>query len=245
MGIQEIEPTRTSVELEFQVQDEDLFFVRASALANCRVQLAEMVHRSDGRLLEYFTVAGTTPDDVLDAAATASAIDDARVIHTADEESLVEFVISGPCIGGTLADEEAVVREVVAVDGVGRVVAYVPDHVDVRDVVETVRECHDVDLLARRERDRPAPAFTGREFRDRLRDQLTQRQWETLRTAYASGYFDWPRGSTAEDCADALGIAQPTFAEHIRACQRKLLDALLDDAEPTPREREIRLHERG
>lgn len=229
MATQEAGPAGTSIELELQVRDRGLFFVRASGEAGCRVALAEMVHRSDGRLLEYFAVEGTAPDRVLAAAAGASAIDDARLIREDGGEALFEFVVSGPCIGGTLADAGAVVREVVAVDGVGSVLADVPPHADARQVVETVRERHDAELLARRERDRPAPEFTPREFRATLANELTERQLETLRTAYAGGYFAWPRESTAEECAGALGIAQPTFTQHLRAGQQKLLRALFDE----------------
>lgn len=227
---QTTEPAQTSIELEFQLHDRELFFVRASGDAACRVALAEMVHRSDGRLLEYFTVEGAPADRVLDAAAAASAIDDARLIRDGDGEGLFEFVVSGPCVGGTLADAGAVVRDVVAEHGVGRVVADVPSHADVRNVVETVRQRHDAELVARRERDRPAPEFTCREFRATLADQLTERQLETLRTAFAGGYFSWPRESTAEDCAQALGISQPTFTQHLRVSQEKLLAALFADS---------------
>lgn len=230
MATQEPEPAETSIELEFRVRDRELFFVRASADADCRVTLAEMVHRSDGRLLEYFTVEAAAPDRVLGAAGAAPAIDDARLIREGDRETLFEFVISGPCIGGTLADSGAVVREVFADNGVGRVVADVPPHADALRVVDTVRERHDAELNARRQRDRPAPEFTSRAFRATLADRLTERQLETLRTAYAGGYFAWPRESTAEECAEALGITQPTFTQHLRTGQEKLLEALFEDS---------------
>lgn len=232
MATQTPESARTSVELKFLVHDSELFFVHASGEASCRVVLAEMIHRSDGRLLEYFTVEGAAADTVLAAAAAASAIDDARLIREEDGESLFEFVVSGPCVGGSLADVGAVVRDVVAEDGVGNVVADVPPHADAREVIETIRERHDAELFARRERERPAPEFTSREFRAMLADRLTDRQRETLRTAYAGGYFDWPRESTAEECAEALGIAQPTFTQHLRVSQQKLLGALFDEAQP-------------
>lgn len=228
MATHDLERTERSVELAFEVRDRRLFFVRASAEASCRVTLAEMVHRSDGDLLEFFTIEGASPGAVLDAAAEATAIEDARLIRENEGESLFEFVVSGPCIGGTLADVEAIVRDVVAEDGVGRVVADVPPHADARRVVETVRARHDAELVVQRERDRSAPEFTAREFRATLADRLTDRQLETLRTAWAAGYFAWPRESTGEDCADALGIAQPTFTEHLRIGQAKVVEALFD-----------------
>jgi predicted DNA binding protein len=233
MALKEADAPASSTELQFQVRDNELFFVRASAEANCRVILVEMIHRSDGRLLEYFVVAGAPAERVLAAAAEASAIDDAEVIREDGDEALYEFVVSGPCIGGTLADAGAVVRDVVATDGIGYVVADVPPHAERRQVVQTVRERHDVELLACRTRDRPMPEFTRQEFRTTLADQLTDRQFETVRKAFANGYFTWPRESTAEECADALGISQPTFTQHIRTAQRKLFAALFDEIEET------------
>lgn len=225
------EPTGSSVELKFGVSDRELFFVHLSAEADCRVTLAEMIHRSDGQLLEFFTVEAATPDQVLGAATEAAGIGEARVVRNegTEDESLYEFVVDGPCIGGTLASEGAVVREVVAVDGVGRVVADLPPHADSRGVVEAVRERHDAELIATRERDRATPDFTCREFRATLADRLTERQLETIRVAYAGGYFSWPRESTAEECATALGISQPTFTQHLRVGEEKLLKALFDE----------------
>ncbi|MEF8783581.1 MAG: bacterio-opsin activator domain-containing protein [Haloarculaceae archaeon] len=232
MVITNTEPAGHSVELEFEVHDNDLFFVRASGEASCRVALAEMIHRSDGRLLEYFTVEGANSDHVLTAAERATSIDEARVVRNEQTEGelLYEFLVDGPCIGGTLADEGALVRDVVAVDGVGRVVADVPPHADARQVVETVQARHDTTLVATRERDRQSPDFTRHEFRATLTGRLTERQLETLLTAYQAGYFAWPRESTAETCATALDISQPTFTQHLRMSQQKLLDALFDEA---------------
>ena len=232
MAAQNADSRATGVELAFEVRDSALFFIRASRVADCRVTLAEMVHRSDGRLLEYFVVEGADAEVVRSAAADASAIDRTRIIREANDELLAEFIVSGPCIGTTLADTGAVTQTVEATDGIGRAVADVPPHTDASTVVETVGRQHDADLVARRDRDRAAPAFTCREFRAALTDRLTDRQLEAIRTAYAGGYFSWPRESSAEECAGALGITQPTFNQHLRAGQEKLVRALFD-ADPT------------
>jgi len=228
MATQKTNPRSTGVELRFEVQDPGLFFVRASRAADCRVTLAEMVHRSDGRLLEYFVVEGADAEAVRSAAADASAIDRTRIVREASDELLAEFIHSGPCIGATLADTGAVVRTVEATSGVGRAVADVPPHTDASTVAEAVCRQHDADLAARRNRDRAAPGFTNWAFRAALADQLTDRQFEAIRTAYAGGYFSWPRESSAEECASALGITQPTFNEHLRVGQEKLVRALFD-----------------
>jgi hypothetical protein len=40
-----------------------------------------------------------------------------------------------------------------------------------------------------------------------------------------AGFFEWPRDSTSEDIAAALGISQPAFAQRLRAAESKLFDA--------------------
>lgn len=47
-------------------------------------------------------------------------------------------------------------------------------------------------------------------------DELTDRQRGVLETAYRSGYFAWPRESTAEEVADSLNLASSTLHGHLR-----------------------------
>lgn len=219
-----------SVELELQTRDRGCFFVEASAAVGCRVSLEQFVHRSDGRLLEYFTVEEADPDRVLSMAEAADAIADARLVNEGVDEGLFEFIVSGVCVTTTLADTGAIARSVSADRGVGHVVADVPAHVNTRQVVERFQETHpDSELLACRDSEERVPIRTSRGACAALADRLTEKQLEVLRTAYLSGYFDWPRRSSAEECAAALGIAQPTFSQHIRAAQARLVGGLFDD----------------
>lgn len=59
------------------------------------------------------------------------------------------------------------------------------------------------------------------------RARLTDRQREVLETAFEMGYFEYPRSANATEVAEALGIGASTFAEHLAAAQRKLLEGLL------------------
>lgn len=231
MGITTSDATGSAVQLELELRDRDCFFVDASAVADCHVELEHMVNRSDDRLLEYFTVAGAAPDSVLSLVEEAAAIDEARLISRGVDGGLFEFVVSGSCVTTTLADTGAIARSVSAESGVGAILADVPGHVDVRRVVEQFRNSHPrSDLTACRTAEEPIPVQTERGVHATMADQLTDKQLEVLRTAYLSGYFAWPRRTTAEECADALGIAQPTFSQHIRVAQEKILGGLFTDS---------------
>lgn len=231
MGIAATDVTGSAVELEFELRDRDCFFVDASATADCRVALEHLVNRSDDRLLEYFTVDGAQPDTVRSLVDDAAAIDEVRLISRGVDGGLFEFVVSGPCVTTTLADTGAIARSVSAEGGVGEVVADVPAHVDVRTVVESFQGRHpESDLTACRNADAPVPVRSEHGVQATISDQLTKKQEEVLRTAYLSGYFSWPRRTTAEECADALGIAQPTFSQHIRTAEEKILGQLFQDS---------------
>jgi predicted DNA binding protein len=98
----------------------------------------------------------------------------------------------------------------------------------VREVVEAVGEAFpDSELLSKTEHERSVE--TAQEFRSTLHDRLTDRQRNTLRTAYHGGYFESPRDSTAEELAETLDISSPTLHYHLRAGQSKLLDAFFDE----------------
>lgn len=56
---------------------------------------------------------------------------------------------------------------------------------------------------------------------------LSKRQYEVAMAAVEAGYYDWPREADAEEIADKLGITHPTFLEHLRKAERKLIRAAL------------------
>lgn len=234
MGITTTDPAGSSVQLELELRDRDCFFVDASAMEDCRIELEHVVRRSDDRLLEYFTVKGASPSRVLSLVEESTAIDQARLISRGMDAGLFEFVVSGPCVTTALADTGAIARSVSAERGVGSVVADVPAHVDVSRVVDRFRERYpESDLVACRSADVPVPVRSDSGVQATMVDRLTDKQLEVLRTAYLSGYFGWPRRSTAEECAEALGIAQPTFSQHIRRAQEKIVGGLFDENSET------------
>jgi predicted DNA binding protein len=79
-----------------------------------------------------------------------------------------------------------------------------------------------------------APGSLRRSLRERLLADLTDRQQETLKRAFALGYFKRPREATAAEIADELGISQSTFSEHVREAQRRLVGRVLSDAVDEP-----------
>lgn len=220
-----------TTELEFEVVDDRSFLVVESGRADCEIVLDELVPQSNGNLLEYLSVYGGATSRVLADALEWPDVLDARLVSRREDASLLELVVTGCSLAATVADSRAIPRLVSASRGEGRVVVEVPGHTDPRRVIELFRERHpDSRLLARREQE-TGPLVSERVFRERVLRRLTDKQRETLVTAFENGYFDRPRETTAADCAEALGISQSTFSQHLRVALDKVLGALLDEAQ--------------
>ena len=221
----------TVVRLSFACTDDRAVFVGLSSALDCSFALTGLVPGENGSLLAFVWLEGASPDDVFGRAREADAIDSARLIRSGEDGALLEFVLTGGSPALTLVECGGSLTELTATAGRGSLTAeFVPD-VDVREVVESVEAAFpDSEMVTKREVERSVKTDT--EFRQTLSDTLTDKQRSALRAAYHSGYFDWPRGSTAEELAESLGVSSPTFHSHLRRAQRKLLATFLEDGEP-------------
>lgn len=116
------------------------------------------------------------------------------------------------------------VDDVRAVDGRLRVQFRVRSNERLREVIAAAREAAaDVRLAY--------VVSAGAERSDAVlvdRGELTDRQRETLETAYETGYFAHPREANAQTVAAELGVSPATFREHLAAAQAKLFGTVLD-----------------
>ncbi|MFA1609631.1 bacterio-opsin activator domain-containing protein [Halobellus rubicundus] len=220
----------TVVELDFRCPAASSFVADLSGALDCRVELSGAVPVGDGSLLYYLVTRGAGADPVLSHADAADAVADTRLIEDYGDGAAVEVVVTdAPALA--LVDRGARVRSLVAEDGAATLTGEIPGDADVRAAVDAVTDAYPgVSLSAKRQEDRPVETDVG--FRERLADRLSDRQATVLRAAYHSGYFEWPRGSTAEELADSLEVSSPTLHNHLRKAQQKLLTAFFDDAAP-------------
>ncbi|MFC7057358.1 helix-turn-helix domain-containing protein [Halovenus salina] len=129
-----------------------------------------------------------------------------------------------PC--ETLGEYDCPIHRYVAEDGTLTLVFHAPEFETLQAIMDSFREEYppvDVQRLLQ-------PPLEGSP-EDRVfvnRGKLTDRQREVLKVAFEMGYFRRPKGANATEIADALGIAQSTFTEHLVAAQRKLLTDILE-----------------
>ncbi|NHN47294.1 PAS domain S-box protein [Halostella sp. JP-L12] len=214
------------VELEFRLRDPDLVLARAVSEGGGRFEFEGVVpDEGHGRL--FFTVSGMDPEAVAEHVDPTPEIDDLRLVAERGDRYLYEMALTDRSLVRTLIDHGAVPREITADGDEVRLVVDLSEDADVRGFAEMMQSRYqDVELVGRRERERPVQ--TRDSFLAEVSDRLTARQEEVLRTAYLSGFFETPRDRTGGEIAESLGVSQPTFNNHLRAAQRKLFTLLFE-----------------
>ncbi|MFB6135157.1 MAG: bacterio-opsin activator domain-containing protein [Halobacteriaceae archaeon] len=217
----------SAVELEFRVGDLSrplLGFVDGSLGA---FELESVVQRADGHLHVFFTVEDAAPDAVREAAAASPVVLDSHVVTATETSGVYECALADASPLPRIVDRGVNLHTLRVEDGAASVGLRVPETADVRDFVEAFEEAYgEVDLVSRREVDRPV--MSAEEFRNTVRDRLSERQGEVIETAYFSGFFEWPRDCSGQEVAEILGVTQPTVTRHIRAGERELFGLLYD-----------------
>ena len=212
-----------AVELEFSFASP---LADLSAAFDCRCEhLGSVADTADGYAYEVRVTHG-------DFDAIRSFLDDypevrrCRRVDRRDGACLIEVTVEG-APPQLLAEAGFSLVSLYAVDGDTRLIAKVPGDEDVTRVLSALSDhWDDVRLVAKRQTPTSDAdlAFPSDDVTD-----LTERQRSVLETAYDQGYYDWPRGHTAEEIAESLDIASATLHQHLRAAEHALVSSFVDD----------------
>lgn len=216
----------TVVELEFDSRDDADPVAALSGDLDCRVSLSGMAPAGDD-VVCFLAVEDADAAAVLAFADNHAAVRDSRLVEDHGGSALVEVVVTdGPV--PVVVEHGGRVTDLSATGGLATLTVDIAPDADVREVVDGVTDRFPgASLTAKREVERSVETTEG--FREGLADRLTDRQEAVLRAAYHGGYYEWPRGSTAEELADALDVASPTLHNHLRKAQQKLLTAFFGE----------------
>lgn len=202
---------------EFRIRGEDCPLADASRAADATVDVAPPLLRDDGNVLLRFS---SPANDEL--AATLDADDRIRYLY----RGVADDRYSYRC----LSLERSVVHELVSAGFVVESLRYergdailtgaVVGQEILQAVMETAGETVGVEL------ERVYSLGPGEDTTVAERWDLTPAQTEALRTAADMGYFTVPRGVTATEVADAIGISKSAFLERLRRGQGALFAQL-------------------
>ena len=220
----------TVVEVEFEVADPQYPLVALSADTGCEVELVQLLPRSSDEYTVFHRVTGCSPETILEVLDDYRGIE-ARVVSDTDDDAIVEARISeaGEFFTVTLTDAGAIPTELSSREGTARIVAEIPSIHSASDVISRFQETYpEVEIVARRQKSYSVPLFRQQELYETVIGVLTPRQHEALLLAYMNGFYEWPRETTGEELAAEMGVSPPTFHEHLRSAERKLLSLVFN-----------------
>ncbi|MFD1643010.1 bacterio-opsin activator domain-containing protein [Halohasta litorea] len=201
-------------------------FGQLPSATDWRIEITQTV-ATDGNYVMYGTTSAAEIDTIT---AVFEPLDDAdlTVISGTDESRRIAIRLARQCVIPLLATHGWSTETAILENGDCSLTVHLPSSDTVRELIEVVREHHpDVELRARRQI-HVDPGTDAERAASALGD-LTDRQRTVLQTAHAAGYFEWPRDASGEEVAETLGIASPTFHQHLRVGQGKLMNAIFEE----------------
>jgi PAS domain S-box-containing protein len=222
--------TDSVVELSLQIREPDTILSRLAQQVACQIEFEGLVSHSAETAQVFITTHGAAADEIRAAATDSLAIETITTLSESEDGCRFKLVMAAPPLASVLIDQDAEIRQLTFDTDGATAVVDLPATKDVRPVIETVQTTFpETELVSRRTCPRSRePLHTCRAVYE---ESLTDRQQDTLRTAYLSGFFESPRGTTGQEIAAAMDVAQSTFVQHLRAGQRNLFELLFDGSE--------------
>ncbi|QWC19704.1 bacterio-opsin activator domain-containing protein [Halorubrum sp. 2020YC2] len=229
-GLHSVETTRILTtdrvcEIVVEIRDPSSSLTRIADAVGADVEHLGTTRLDDDAGELYFRADG---DDVdLDELAALPLVESMRpVAETNDDVSFAVTVTESPPLA-QLADHGVVVTDATATADAATVTIEAPPEHNVRSILDVFREEYEgVELRSRVERE--SRDRTVAEFASAVDERLTERQRAALKTAELNGYFEWPRPVDGSEIAERMGITRQTFHQHLRAAERKLVEAYVD-----------------
>jgi hypothetical protein len=218
----------TVLRLAVFYDDRTAVFPSLSSALGCTVDLEGVVPAENGDIVTFVRVEGAEPGTILGHVVDDDLTADARLIRSYEAEALVEVVLEEQSPIGVFHGHGGKVVDLTVEDGRAHLVGEFAPGLDIRAVIEDFADDYpSVELHSKQEG--ASPTESGLAVKHALEEHLTDKQQSVLSGAYHAGYFEWPRGSTAEELADSMGVSSPTLHNHLRRAQQKLIGTALDE----------------
>ena len=215
------------VELEIGIPD--VFSADDGGLSADPIRIERAVPVTDDEFLLYGTTTESAVEKMDAYAEHDPEWEEVTTVSETPDGVRFELRLSEPPVLSVVASVGGSVEEAVIEGGDYRLTIHLPQGTDVQGVLTRIQDVYpQANALARRQvtrSDDPARRLTRAWM-----DELTDRQRTALEAAYFSGIFEWPRHSSGEEVAESLGVSSPTFHQHVRAAEKKIFGALLEDS---------------
>jgi len=219
--------TESVVELELAIPDLSVP-VEADQDGPGRLRMDRTIRLDDGEHLLYAAAHGLTEDEVRAFfEQVPNVFSRLRHVEERGDVILYEILLDEPSVLSAIGEYGARLQDIAIEESGAAVTIELPAEHDTRSVVDTITDEYPrATLVSQQQVSRESRSST--EYVSEVESKLTDRQRQTLETAYGAGYYEWPRQSSASDVAEVLSIGDATVSQHLRAGHRKLCGALFE-----------------
>ena len=231
-GLHSVETTRILttdrvVELCVDVTDDSFTLSRIADAVGGTVDLLGTTRLDDDACELYLKTECGADEESIEGIETLPFVRSSRAVSETNDDVTFSVTATESPPFTRLAEHGGVVADASAEPTSAHLTIEAPPEQDVRSMLDVLRAEYDgVELRSRVERESRDRSLT--EFAAEVDDRLTERQRSALKTAELNGYFEWPRPVDGSEIADRMGITRQTFHQHLRAAERKLVEAYVD-----------------
>ncbi|MFB6283141.1 MAG: PAS domain S-box protein [Halobacteria archaeon] len=216
----EIRPANVAVELVVEIRNFEAgikSFLEDET--SCDVEAVKLDGEDDDTVYVEFTAdSDKDPADVIEG---RECVNNWELLTEKDDSFFVKIDTSLSPLTHVIERYDCVLESISFPDRQTEIKLVAESDAEAKGLMGDLKKIFEVELISKMGRD-PVEELEGLEV------GLTERQEEILRTALYSGYFSRKRSLSGADLADSLDISPPTFHEHLRSGQHKILDWFFD-----------------
>ncbi|MFP9060727.1 PAS domain S-box protein [Natrialbaceae archaeon A-chndr2] len=217
--------TNEHTEIEIEITDERLFTNRLAQRLDATVEFVGAVDVESDAARVFVQFQSFDGGAITDRLSELEAVSESRQLFAEDGTHLCHLTITTPQLFSIVQGSGRIQSLESAGTTTTATIALIQT-VDVRSIIEQLQGAYSqTELVARREKE--VPVGTRETFREQLLNELTEKQFDALQSAYYGGGYEWPRRSTNEELAATKDIAPSTFQYHLRAAERKIISMIL------------------
>ena len=191
-----------------------------------RITLTSTVRTQDETFLQYLRTEGVDPDDVEAVLENNEHVRSVEVLWGDGTKGSLSVSSDSSLFTQTVSVYGGRLDEIVAEDGVVTASVRFPTGTDVHAVTDQLRsEYPDITVKAKRD---IRPENEAQRLAELVEDELTDRQAEVLKTAYHSGYYEWPRDTNGTELSDRLDLSAATLSQHLRAAHDTVVGSVVE-----------------
>lgn len=232
-GLHVIETTRMQTaqqvhETRFEIADPSFILTDIAARIESDLEYTGITGGQDEAGYELFLRTNGPIDHKIDSLTACEGVESARLISESDTAVTFSIATAAASPFVELSQYGASVVAAEATPACAEIVVESPAEQDVRSLFELLESMYEgVRLISQYERDRRRK--TRQEFSAQLNTELTDRQRTAIKKAYFNGYFEWPRPVDGTEIAETMDISRQTFHQHLRAAEKKLIQAYIGE----------------